>query len=250
MKKRICKFKGCFKIHHCHGYCIAHYANSYNSGHPLGKFRGNAQKLKEFRKALGYRTGKANRKFFDCKIKGCSRKHYANKLCHNHYERKLRTGDVYGILKECKAKNCDKRTQMVYCVRHKHRFDKNLTLDLSVNCVKLRVGSKNHAWKGGVSQYPNHSLMKRQRLIILMNNPKCEYCRNPATEIHHKDESKSNHELSNLAACCRKCNSRLSSKFFKLYGMTLREMAEKFGRSTCYWRDHPDRRPLKRLINS
>ena len=49
--------------------------------------------------------------------------------------------------------------------------------------------------------------MKKNRLIILINNPLCEVCeKTPATEVHHKDNTKDNHRLSNLMAVCHKCH--------------------------------------------
>jgi len=111
-------------------------------------------------------------------------------------------------------------------------------LDLSIDNRCLKKGKKNNLWKGGIAEYPNHYLMKKNRLIILMQNPKCEICGNPATEIHHKDFSKNNHKLSNLMATCHRCNNHLSSKFYQKYGMTLNEITSKLGRSHYYWWRH------------
>jgi len=71
---------------------------------------------------------------------------------------------------------------------------------------KIKKGKLNPNWRGGIAEYFNHAFMKKQRLIILMQNPKCEVCGKVATEIHHIDKTKSNHKLSNLMAVCHKCN--------------------------------------------
>lgn len=101
------------------------------------------------------------------------------------------------------------------------------------------IGENNPRWNGGVSEYPKHALMKKNRLIKLRESGgKCEACGKEAAFIHHLDGSRDNHELSNLAALCQKCHALLhrgdgrrnpSTKYSRLYGMTLREMTERFG---------------------
>ncbi|MFH1231363.1 MAG: HNH endonuclease signature motif containing protein, partial [Planctomycetota bacterium] len=110
---------------------------------------------------------------------------------------------------------------------------------------------------GGTSEYPNHYLMKKNRLIILLHNPICEICKkNSAVEIHHKDFSRDNHNLSNLQAVCHSCHPRrlrvkiisidkvkiirdtLSSEIHQRYGMTVKDIATKLNRSqgfVVYW---------------
>lgn len=57
--------------------------------------------------------------------------------------------------------------------------------------------------------YSNHHILKKNRLVILLENPKCEWCGEPAQLVHHRDRSRSNHVLSNLMPVCCKCHTRL-----------------------------------------
>jgi 5-methylcytosine-specific restriction endonuclease McrA len=55
--------------------------------------------------------------------------------------------------------------------------------------------------------YPNHSLMKKNRLIKLKQTKcKCEVCGGKASVIHHLDGSMDNHKLENLSTLCPKCH--------------------------------------------
>ncbi len=236
---RLCKVDNCNKKHYGLGYYQKHYIRFKKYGNPL--------KTKRLEHSP------------NCKFENCKNKYYAREYCHKHYFKmiyypihkkniSLQYHEHYlkvnhGLRrKKCKARNCQfKATRPYqYCYRHRRRIKSNLPLDLSINGKKLHAprGNKNFMWKGGVAEYPNHYLMKKQRLIILMNNPKCEYCGKPATEIHHKDEKKSNHELSNLAATCRSCNLKQSSRFYKRFGYTLTEIAQILGKSSSYWAKH------------
>ncbi|MFA5323920.1 MAG: hypothetical protein WC373_14710 [Smithella sp.] len=68
-------------------------------------------------------------------------------------------------------------------------------------------GSDHWSWRGGVFEYPNHSLMKRLRLVKLESvNYVCEKCGGVATEVHHKDKNKAHHEVGNFVAVCHKCH--------------------------------------------
>ncbi len=66
-------------------------------------------------------------------------------------------------------------------------------------------------------EYKNHHIMKRNRLIKLEQcNHICEECHlNPATEIHHKDFKKTNHNLDNLMGLCHKCHLSIYHKRHK-----------------------------------
>jgi len=200
-----------------------------------------------------------------CEIRKCGLPHYGKGYCRNHYttlvyypthkehhlqyQKKYRK-EHYGIFThQCEIKNCNYTTihKYKYCHRHRNRIELRLPLDLSLDCKKLAIhscrGEKNGNWNGGTSEYPNHYLMKKNRLIILMHNPKCEYCGKKATQIHHKDENKANHKLSNLVPTCHKCNVRQSSKFYKRFGYTLTEITEKLnftGLSKNYWGKYPE----------
>ena len=106
------------------------------------------------------------------------------------------------------------------------------------------TGKNNNRWNGGISEYPNHGQLKRNRLEKLKQaGNKCEVCGDEAFCVHHLDGSVDNHDLDNLAVLCKKCHFILhagrneknfsvrpkTSKYIREYGMTLREMAERFG---------------------
>lgn len=162
-----------------------------------------------------------------CEIENCNERYFAKGYCRKHYAYYIETPRKYGHWHKCEIKNCQNRVTKNYCKYHQYRIKHNLPLDLSIKYSPK--GKRNVNWKGGVADYPNHYLMKKNRLIILLNNPKCEKCEKPATEIHHKDFSKTNHNLSNLMAVCHSCNHKLSSKFYKKYKMTVKEMAGELG---------------------
>ena len=97
----------------------------------------------------------------------------------------------------------------------------------------FKKGELNPKWNNGTSEYPNHALMKRNRKIVLKGaNYICEYCGGKANQIHHKDLSKGNHSIENLAPCCHKCNHQrkvaYTSKFKRLYGKSGKEIAQIF----------------------
>lgn len=70
-------------------------------------------------------------------------------------------------------------------------------------------GELNARWNGGNSEYKNHYLMKWARKFKLeAANNVCELCGGLATEIHHKDKSKDNHNINNLMALCHKCHMK------------------------------------------
>lgn len=119
--------------------------------------------------------------------------------------------------------------------------DSKHTLEGLVRIKKAKMGEKNPRWNGGISKYPNHAEMKRNRLIKLQETQgKCEICGEPAYCVHHLDEDKSNQSLDNLVALCHKCHMILhnaenkinkTSKYIRLYGMSLQEMSNRFGGS-------------------
>ena len=205
-----------------------------------------------------------------CIIKNCGKKHFGKGYCQRHYltkfyypknrislrlyqkEYRLKKYGIGNKRRKCINKGCIYYTYKdnSYCSRHKYRIQKNLPLDLTMDCRGFHTpkGEKHYRWKDGVSQYPNHRFMQKQRLIILLNNPKCEICKKPAIQIHHKNQDKSDHRLSNLEPLCRKCHSRFhrenrlkpfSSKYRKKYGMSLEEITKEFGCSKSYWSCHP-----------
>jgi len=106
---------------------------------------------------------------------------------------------------------------------------------------KLMMGKNNPRWNNGKSEYPNHALLKKNRLLILKKSKgKCEICGKKARVVHHIDGSRDNHEIDNLVAVCTSChwalhkkelnsNKRNTSKYVRKYGMTLEEMSKKLG---------------------
>jgi len=73
-----------------------------------------------------------------------------------------------------------------------------------------KMGEKNPNWKGGIADYPNHTLMKKMRIQILKEtNNKCRRCDQEAHEIHHVDFSKDNHKRENLIPLCYKCHKAI-----------------------------------------
>lgn len=94
-------------------------------------------------------------------------------------------------------------------------------------------GSKNPRWNNGASQYKNHSILKKIRLEALERDEhKCKFCNKKATEIHHKDGTKENHDINNLISMCHKCHINQfhlgsNSKYKRTYGMSLQEVSTK-----------------------
>ena len=123
-----------------------------------------------------------------CKIKGCGKKYCARGYCHFHYQR-------------------------LYWTKTPLRF-----------AFHGNKGKRNINWRGGVAEYPNHYLLKKLRIILLRNFPKCQICKKkPSTEIHHKSGNKSNHRRNNLLAVCHPCNIKTrtrpnKSKYRNLFG--------------------------------
>ncbi len=109
-------------------------------------------------------------------------------------------------------------------------------------------GARNGRWNGGSFQYPNHPEMKRQRIkAFTRTKGRCEICGETARHIHHIDEDKSNHILDNLLVVCTNCHGAIhsgensshrgphgTSKYKRLYGYSIKEMATIIGCSTAW----------------
>lgn len=119
---------------------------------------------------------------------------------------------------------------------HPHTVETRVKMSIS------KMGNKNPRWNDGASEYPNHSVLKRRRFEVLkMARGKCKICNEHAHVVHHIDDSKDNHELTNLMALCRKCHMALHkdeykkgflgrpSKYRVKYGVSQGEVAELFG---------------------
>jgi len=167
-----------------------------------------------------------------CSVEGCDKIKSVRGYCHNHYALFLRNGyPGYKKMRvNCKMEGCNERTRSLgYCHFHYHRFKHNVPLDIIGHAGK---GVRNGRWKGGISEYSNHSEMKKTRLLKLQQvDYICENCSKKAYLIHHIDKTKSNHDLDNLKALCRSCHyknhPKKTSKFKRLYGFTLTELSNK-----------------------
>lgn len=145
-----------------------------------------------------------------CSIDGCEKKHKAKGLCNSHYVSKHHRN----IRHICENIGCDNTTNgFDLCCNCKQYLTKK-NKHIHGNC-----GSNNARWRGGNSDYKNHSIFKQNRIIILKQyNFKCGKCNNKATQVHHKDYSKDNHDISNLLPLCSKCHGNLHTfESVKLY---------------------------------
>lgn len=147
-----------------------------------------------------------------CSYPGCGRKHFAKDLCRSHYLivhsykqaiRPLYTKDNPKSDHKCKIEGCTKRRYSSgYCQMHNYRFKKNGD--------PFIVHTRGVKGNGGHQDYPNHSLFKRNRLIVLKENPLCSGCGDKtnrlAQHVHHIDGSRDNHEISNLLPVCVRCH--------------------------------------------
>ena len=141
-----------------------------------------------------------------CTLHNCIKKHYAKGMCKAHFERNRKTGNPLGKRHLCKVESCKIVTfNDKYCPLHAKRLKRGLPLISLGN-----KGKNNPRWKGGVSDYDNHYLMKKQRVIkVKQVQAKCKICNKDGKQIHHKDGSRSNHKLSNLIFVCFKCHGLL-----------------------------------------
>ena len=119
-------------------------------------------------------------------------------------------------------------------------------------------GNRNPRWNNGASEYPNHYLMKQNRILKLQQTKgKCEICKKQGYEIHHKDRTRDNHLLENLILLCKRCHCLLhtgrknkTSKFKRIYGMTALEIAYKCKcGETKIWKLHQRNKLRKFLTN-
>jgi len=188
------------------------------------------------------------RKYRICKIKDCGHEHFAKGYCRKHYTNWLRCGKPLGINKGIKFwgkfVKCHICKKAIYRTpfrlkKQKYHFCSNKCY--SIFHSKMFQGKNNPLWKGGISDYYKHGLMKKMRLKKLQRvKGKCEICGKKAVGIHHKDNGKRNHSLKNLIAVCRRCHGILhqgrkakTSKFIRLYGMNLEDLSKKLGCSSA-----------------
>ncbi len=98
-------------------------------------------------------------------------------------------------------------------------------------------GPKNPMWQGGISKTkyaPGFSHKKKQEIRERDNNT-CQLCGITANElsytlsIHHIDYDKTNHDASNLASVCKRCNSLANTNRHLWFGyfVALADMRDK-----------------------
>lgn len=122
------------------------------------------------------------------------------------------------------------------CNRHIDRLKGHKPMNLKIDC---RKGKYNPNYHGGVSLYKNLGELKRNKIIKIKQNKKCQNCGtfNTKLQIHHIDGSKDNHSLNNLIVLCQSCHKLLyhrfptTTKFKKMYGYTLQEISKNIKRS-------------------
>jgi hypothetical protein len=191
-------------------------------------------------------------RFGVCKTEGCDKGCYAKGYCRKHYvlfsyrtKNNLSLDLTKPIFHKCIVPNCDLPARKEYCIRHKDRIAKGLPLDLSINIGNK--GERNVNWNGGISEYPNHWEMKVARIEKLKQTKGlCEICGGKGSEVHHMDGTKINHNIENLIVVCHPCHMSFfhkqpknTSKFIRLYGMTMKQIAENYGGSESrYYQFH------------
>jgi len=107
------------------------------------------------------------------------------------------------------------------------------------------TGENNPRWNGGISKYPQHHIFKKRRLEKLQQTKgACEICGSKAKYVHHMDGNKANHALKNLICVCKDCHGTLhtgsggrTSKYIRMFGYTLSEMAVVLNTSPTYIRE-------------
>lgn len=221
---RPCSIEGCGKKYYAKGLCKNHYEIAYArkklpTTPPMWELGGVRWKDRVINKP--------------CQHEGCANPHWQHGYCRLHWSRiaRIGTSELPKKPTKCLVEGCFKKPfGLGYCSMHYSRFKKGLSL--TATRFELFGGEKNPNWKGGVADYPNHSLMKRIRIRVLKrDNYTCVYCGKPTKETHHVDRTKTNHTEKNMVACCHSCNMKRAnlhkqhkSKYTLIYGFTQREM--------------------------
>ena len=214
-----CAIPGCTDKHYGRGYCQKHYKKI-------------VFKQAEYQKRRYSGLMSSHQK--KCLLDNCKSVTYAKGLCRNHYNLQRNAGRLFCIkhdgvhtlhLHLCKTCNTPffqpSKTAM-FCSR---------------KCFgEAKRGGNNWNWKGGVAEYPDHSILKKLRLQKLLEaNFVCHFCGGEATETHHLDKDKSHQVLENLIAVCHKCHmgnfhrQKHKSSYRDKYGLTLSEIQSRCG---------------------
>jgi 5-methylcytosine-specific restriction endonuclease McrA len=222
---RLCKIEGCNRTSKARGLCNMHYYRDKKGIKDLSPFPLSRKEFSTLKSKI------------KCNIDGCLNDYFANGFCHNHYELNRRNGIPGHIMRKeikCSFEGCNEFATRKFGLCSFHLGRKRNGIPLEIPRGKAFSGKRNPRWNGGVADYPNHSEMKRIRKIVLEEeNYTCHYCGKHTKRIHHIDLSKDNHKRENLTACCNSCNlkrakkhKKHSSKYRRLYGYDLKELAE------------------------
>jgi len=221
----ICKIDGCNRKTWSFGLCGMHYMRQ----------RRGEKDMRPERLSLKWKENDPRRfKNVGCSVDGCENKFYAKGYCRHHYHLNQYHGSPY-YKKDttkpiCKVENCDRiSTVKGFCGTHYERYRQGTKIDRPIG----NGGKLNCQWKGGISSYPNHYELKKNRLIVLKKaNWICKYCGGKADRVHHRDKTKDNHAIENLAPSCAKCNSQRMNEnrrfFIRDYGISMKKISKKF----------------------
>lgn len=224
--KKKCKIDGCEKLHSRKGLCNMHYIRVRNG-------------ITDMRIGRLPKIGTdGTRHKGICSLDNCSNTHYAKGFCQNHYALNRLNGEPtklkYMKRDKCSVYMCNNfaTVQSHLCKFHGKRKCRGIDL----NRPKGNSGKLNIRWNGGTSEYQNHYLLKKNRIAVLARDGNiCFKCGKYTNQVHHKDHKKTDHSMENLAACCNSCNLKMAptktSKFIRLYGRSLSEIAKEIGKS-------------------
>jgi len=164
MKKHTCKIVGCVRVVYAKGLCVMHYRRQRAGNNNL-----NPEPLSGPKKWKPDDPRYITRKD-GCLIYGCNNPHYAKGFCVNHWSLMKRNGVPLKMSEipkpKCSIYDCKKEAtshKSGYCLFHLQRKKNNIPL----NRPKGVKGKNNPRWRGGIFLYPNHYMMKKNRLIVL-----------------------------------------------------------------------------------